>query len=236
MTIENINIGNLANDGTGDDLREAFIKVNNNFVEVDNRITTLPVQGENLGVAGEGVFAGKNVNTLQFKEILAGENTTITSNSTSVIIDSTGGLNSFLVLADNGHITIDGSAPFIIQGGDIIETRSPGNTLFIDLKDEGVVAHDTNPTLSSNLQAAGNNIQNAGSVSANSFNGPLTGLVYGVDIRDINKYFNNNWDFGDIIAEYNNAVEYLIGTSDIDMGAFVGEDVATFNIDLGFIS
>ena len=26
-----INIGTLANDGTGDDLREAFIKVNNNF-------------------------------------------------------------------------------------------------------------------------------------------------------------------------------------------------------------
>ena len=25
-----INIGTLANDGTGDDLREAFIKVNNN--------------------------------------------------------------------------------------------------------------------------------------------------------------------------------------------------------------
>jgi hypothetical protein len=236
MTIEKINVGNIANDGTGDDLREAFIKVNNNFIEVDNRITALPIQGENLGVSGEGIFAGKNVNTLQFKEILAGENTTITANSTSVIIDSTGGLNSFLVLADNGHITIDGSTPLTIQGGDIIETRSPGNTLFIDLKDEGVVAHDTNPTLSNNLQAAGNNIQNAGSVSANSFNGPLTGLVYGVDIRDINQYFDNNWDFGEIIPEYTNAVEYLIGTTDIDMGSFVGEDVAIFNIDLGFIA
>ena len=29
-----INIGTLANDGTGDDLREAFIKVNNNFSEL----------------------------------------------------------------------------------------------------------------------------------------------------------------------------------------------------------
>jgi len=236
MAIESINIGNLANDGTGDDLREAFIKVNNNFIEVDNRITALPIQGENLGTSGEGVFAGKNVNTLQFKEILAGENTAITSNSTSIIIDSAGGLNDFLVLADSGHITIDGSAPFTIQGGDVIETRSPGNTLFIDLKDTGIVAHDTNPTLSTNLQAAGNNIQNAGTVSANSFNGPLTGLVYGVDIRDINQYFNNNWDFGDIFPEYSNAVEYIIGTTVIDMGSFVGQDVADFNIDLGFIA
>ena len=29
-----INIGTLANDGTGDDPREAFIKVNNNFSEL----------------------------------------------------------------------------------------------------------------------------------------------------------------------------------------------------------
>ena len=31
MSIETINIGNIANDGTGDDLRQAFIKTNNNF-------------------------------------------------------------------------------------------------------------------------------------------------------------------------------------------------------------
>ena len=37
MTVNTINIGNIANDGTGDDLREAFIKVNNNFLELDAR-------------------------------------------------------------------------------------------------------------------------------------------------------------------------------------------------------
>jgi len=31
ITLENINIGNLANDGTGDPLRVAFTKINNNF-------------------------------------------------------------------------------------------------------------------------------------------------------------------------------------------------------------
>jgi len=236
MAIESINVGNIANDGTGDDLREAFIKVNNNFVEVDNRITTLPVQGENLGVAGEGIFAGKNQNTLQFKKVVGGTNTSVTSTNNSLIIDTTGGLDDFLVLTDNGHITIDGSAPLGIQGGDIIETRSPGTTVFIDLKNTGIVAHDINPTLSSHLKSNGNNIENAGTVFANSFAGPLTGLVHGVDIREINKYFDNNWDFGAIIPEYSNAIEYLIGTSDIDMGSFIGEDVAVFNIDLGFIA
>ena len=36
MTVSTINIGNIANDGTGDDPREAFIKVNNNL-ELDAR-------------------------------------------------------------------------------------------------------------------------------------------------------------------------------------------------------
>ena len=39
MVQSTINIGTLANDGTGDDLREAFIKVNNNFNELYPRTT-----------------------------------------------------------------------------------------------------------------------------------------------------------------------------------------------------
>ena len=35
MAVQTINIGNAANDGTGDDLREAFIKVNNNFADLE---------------------------------------------------------------------------------------------------------------------------------------------------------------------------------------------------------
>ena len=38
MTIQNINIGNIANDGTGDDLREAFRKVNENFDALESAI------------------------------------------------------------------------------------------------------------------------------------------------------------------------------------------------------
>ena len=36
MAIQRVNIGTIANDGTGDDLREAFVKVNN-FTELDIR-------------------------------------------------------------------------------------------------------------------------------------------------------------------------------------------------------
>jgi len=37
MAISLINVGQIANDGTGDDLREAFIKINQNFEELDLR-------------------------------------------------------------------------------------------------------------------------------------------------------------------------------------------------------
>ena len=37
MAVQLINIGNIANDGTGDDLREAMIKINSNFEEIDLR-------------------------------------------------------------------------------------------------------------------------------------------------------------------------------------------------------
>jgi len=178
MAIESINVGNIANDGTGDDLREAFIKVNNNFIEIDNDINSFPITGENLGVTGEGVFAGKEENTLQFKKILAGNNISVSSTNNSLVINSTGGISDIIVLTDNGSVTVDGTFPLRVEGGEVITTRvSSGDTIFFDLDDNGILERDTNPTLSSSLKAAGNNIQNAGSIGANSFTGSLTGLV-----------------------------------------------------------
>ena len=37
MAIQNINIGSSPNDGTGDSLREAFIKTKANIIELNNR-------------------------------------------------------------------------------------------------------------------------------------------------------------------------------------------------------
>jgi len=234
MAIESINVGNIANDGTGDDLREAFIKVNNNFIEIDNDINSFPITGENLGVTGEGVFAGKEENTLQFKKILAGNNISVSSTNNSLVINSTGGISDIIVLTDNGSVTVDGTFPLRVEGGEVITTRvSSGDTIFFDLDDNGILERDTNPTLSSSLRAEGNNIQNAGSISANSLTGSLTGLVYGVDIREINKYFDNNWDFGEVLPTLNNFIDYLIFTLDVDMGTF--QEPTLFDIDIGSI-
>ena len=55
MAIQTINIGTVANDGTGDDLREAFVKVNANFAELAAR-NPEATTGVNLGASGEGVL------------------------------------------------------------------------------------------------------------------------------------------------------------------------------------
>ena len=68
MPIQTINLGNYSNDGTGDDLRTAFKKVNDNFVLVGGTLGI--IGGENVG-AGTGVFKRRDNDnlTLEFKSL-----------------------------------------------------------------------------------------------------------------------------------------------------------------------
>jgi hypothetical protein len=238
--LQNINVGNIANDGSGDDLREAFIKVNNNLLYLENATLEPLVEGNNLGGTGEGIYASKDPNTLNFKELIGGNNVSLSSNNTSITIDSEGGISNILIMVDDGHIMLDDSGDSVpeldILGGSIINTRPVmPNQIFIDLEDRGILAHDQEPALSSSLQANGNGIQNAGIVSANLFEGPIQGTVYDVDIRDINEYFSNNWEFGAIIpGQITSIIEYLIITNDLDLGSIAeGTNFVEFDIDLG---
>jgi hypothetical protein len=90
MTIQTVNIGNLVNDGLGDDLRTAFQKVNANFSElfyVGNMTAA-----NTTGNAGVGLFKEKvdlnGTSTLVFKNLLAGANITLTELPNTVRIDS----------------------------------------------------------------------------------------------------------------------------------------------------
>lgn len=78
MPIQRIEIGGYANDGTGDDLRTAFNKVNANFTLLDSDAQIN--DGVNLG-AGTAVLKGKTSTILQFKSL--------TSTDTSVTLTST---------------------------------------------------------------------------------------------------------------------------------------------------
>jgi Bacteriophage T4 gp9/10-like protein len=43
MTQQTINLGTVANDGTGDPLRTAFLKINANFTDVYNQMNSLNI-------------------------------------------------------------------------------------------------------------------------------------------------------------------------------------------------
>jgi hypothetical protein len=56
----NVNVGSSANDGTGDDLRTAFITVNDNFLN----FTTLGISSPNVVVTNRLGISSTNVPTL----------------------------------------------------------------------------------------------------------------------------------------------------------------------------
>ena len=173
MAIQTINIGTIANDGTGDDLREAFVKVNNNFTELNARSgesTTVA----NLGSAGEGVFGQISGTELQFKKIIAGTAITLAADANAITINSTStGLPSVQVFADNNNITLDSNGNSLtLAGGGITTTNLSGTTLTISSVTS--VQTDTDPKLTATLNAQTNNITNVGN---------MTGNVHGLDIR-----------------------------------------------------
>lgn len=131
MTIQTINIGNVVNDGLGDDLRTAFQKVNANFAGLSAELT---ITGRNLGASGATVFKQKNGTQLEFRNLVAGNKMQFTETADSVIVDSTApdsftriDTNAGYVTANNvnaGHITL--------QGGRDVDVTTLGNTITVN--------------------------------------------------------------------------------------------------------
>jgi len=134
--INTINIGNLVNDGTGDDLRTAFQKVNANFSALNTELT---VTASNAGTVGARVFKEKVDSDLKFRNIVSGTKILAIEATDAIIINSTApdaffrfDTNAGSMIAgpgnNGGQITVAGP-----PGGDISVTTL-GSTMFIDTK------------------------------------------------------------------------------------------------------
>jgi hypothetical protein len=87
--MEIINIGSLANDGTGDDLREAFLKVNNNFTTVQDQFNSSEVMtGANIGSSGQGVFSNVVGHEMRFKKIAGSAQINVTTNGDVIVVSA----------------------------------------------------------------------------------------------------------------------------------------------------
>lgn len=235
MAVQVINIGNVANDGTGDDLREAFIKVNANFEELDLRDdeqTTVT----NLGSTGEGIYANKINYDLQFKKLVGGTKITLASDENTITFNADVGLDTLTVSGDTGSVELDDVDTLAINGGEGITTAVSGNTLTITNDFVSELSEDLTPQLGGNLDGQGNDLLNIGDINAGTvtgaFVGNLTGLVHGYDMRDWAAW-NTGFDFGSVSTDYNSIIEFVIGNTDVDLGSF--SSPAAGNIDLGSI-
>ena len=229
MAVQTINIRTLANDGTGDDLREAFIKVNQNFESLDLRAPE-STTASNLGNVGEGVFHQKAGADLQFKKLVSGANITLTSSTNGITVNALGGLQQLNVVSDSGSNQLADGDTLNIFGGTGASTTLSGNVLTVNTTTE--LSTDTTPVLGGNLDANGNTLINGGTLTASSFNGTfngnLTGLVHGIDIR-LMAPNTAGFNFGTFNGVVTSMIDWLIAITDVDFGSFYVPDGKSFD-------
>jgi hypothetical protein len=120
MAIQTINIGNVVNDGLGDDLRTAFQKVNANFTDLSTQLT---ITATNLGATGVGVFKEKIGADLQFKKLVAGTKMLLDDTGNSIVLNNTAPDAYTRIDTDSGSI-LASTHQQITMGG----TSAPGST------------------------------------------------------------------------------------------------------------
>lgn len=119
MTLQTINLGNYANDSTGDDLRTAFTKVNANFDILRSEVAG----ATNLGT-GFGIYSDKNDVNLEFKSLTSIDNSVIiTDTATTVNLQSTTIIHNDITPRLGANLLLNG---FTINGqngtGDVLST------------------------------------------------------------------------------------------------------------------
>jgi hypothetical protein len=126
MSIQTINLGNVVNDGLGDNLRTAFEKVNANFAEL---LTTFDLTAANTQELGAKVFKEKTGSILKFRNLVSGTKIVVTEYDNSIEIRSTqpdaftsittnagivqAGDNTNIAIQGGSNITVTGATPYI---------------------------------------------------------------------------------------------------------------------------
>lgn len=234
MAIEQINIGSIANDGTGDELRVAFRKINENFLEVESRLGDA-VEGKNIG-SGAEVFRGRvdsdledeftAENDLEFRSLVAGNNVSITQNSETIEISASDALNDVPITSDSGTITLSKGEILDVVGGSNISTRvdAASNRLIIDNTKTTNLEEDLSPSLSGNLDAQLFSINNVEQITANNIvggtiSGRFVGELEGFDIDKVTNFFER-LDFGTLDSSVSSFYDYFILSVSVDLGTF----------------
>lgn len=217
-TLQTINLGNYDNDGTGDDLKSAFLKVINNFTSLHTDLSSTELatitDAANIGT-GQGVslgtVAGAVGKTLRLKTILGGTNVNVTTDVDNNIVvsasfpafklneDLTPQLAGALDLNSNtiqglGTINITGNVTATAFNGDITSVNTSNfNTVVI-------AGGEIDGT------AIGSNLPSTGiftSIEAPLITGNVTGTVSTISGHKLNALLDVAYNEADILeSEY----------------------------------
>ena len=224
MAIDPINVGLIANDGTGDDLREAFIKVNNNFDDVDVRLQTLTeVNGRNL-VEGSGfnVFTEKDGNDLLFRSFQVDPSfpgtmsLRLSEDGNTIYVAST----QATYRITDGTFTVSSSVEQVLTftgtGGTDVTVTPGTRTVTFDSR----LSNEATPTLTATLDANNNAIDSVSRINEISAN-------------ELSRVFS--FDFGELGTDVRSIIEWVVATTDVDLGTV--DPVPNLpDIDLGSIA
>ena len=210
MNITLIDIGNIANDGTGDDLRTAFEKVNENFVELETSIDASTVAA-NVG-DGLGLYKQKTVNTLEFKTLGVGSFLSITAVGNKIVVDTAFTDKNINV----GSLTASGNIE-----GNIITASMFSGTL------GGNVMGRIYPQAPDYIIGAGNIIGVQPDPGQANYR---PARVDGIAVKELDRTINT-FDFGTIDNVYTSAFAYLLDQIGLDAGTILSP--TNLSIDAG---
>jgi len=244
--VQTIKVGFSANDGTGDDLREAFIKVNANFQELES----IALQtANNLGSSGSELFASQVGNILNFRRLIGGTNVNLTQLDNTIVIDGTVPDQSNLVDTDLGTITIGNGTNWSIYGGAGVSVSADnGGSPYPQIIIDSGLSDDASPQLSAGLDANSQNITAVNNFSSTSILSADLTITDDANIADLfptnikttgtnTKNYEENlgrfldWDLGAVAVNYTGQLQWILGNTPIDLGTFTTP--SSGNIDLG---
>ena len=224
------NLGNIVNDGTGDDLYTAFTKVNAALSDLDTRSeqTTASNTEDGFPVFREQVGSELQFNTLQVDPLFPDSMAIRVVNGQVMLaskqanfryaLDKPGDPQDGVVLVSNPSKIVYFKPT---QGADIQLNRvnEVDGVYNIEVAIDSQLVRETAPRVSANLDLQGNDIVNIGSLD-------------GLAIDSINELFS--WDFGDMSPNPSSIIDFIVNTVDVDFGTYV--DPNNQVVDFGVIT
>ncbi len=209
MALQSINLGNLANDGTGDDLRTAFEKVNYNFATLEIAASDL-TGATNLGTAGGAVFKEVIDRDLKFRRIL-GENGITVTNTDNAVMVTGATIPQTVISGDSGSL--------LFLPGDTLNINGATNiSVGVDNNTKTITINGSLTSLDQDLDANGNSITNINDINGINWDAEIAALF-------------RNIDFGQIPANITSFISFIRSVYDVDMGSITTPN--TTIIDFG---